>query len=382
MSWQGLSRDNVEALIEPEISRQIIQGITTSSKALSVMTKLPNMTSDVKSMPVLAALPSAQWVDERVENGRKSVTNMAWDKKYIKAAELAVIVPIKENLLADASYDIWGQIRPRVIEAFNIRIDEAIFLGINKPESWRAGLLPTIKSVGAEVVPTSGQTLYSVINDAMVKVEESGYSVNRFIGGADMAGKFRMMLDTTGQPVSGTEIGSIKREVINNGAWDKTKSQMIVGDFSQAVYSIRQDISVKLLTESVIQDEEGNIMYNLPQQDMVALRFTMRLGWEIPNPISALAPDESVRFPFASVTPSVAPSYRTVTFTAKKGDAAYEGAKIECGGIVKTTNTAGKAVFSVVDGEYQYTAKVGTKKVDSGNVVVDGNESVDVVIPE
>lgn len=382
MGWQGLSRENVNALIEPEISNQIIEGIVTSSKALSIMTKMPNMTSDVVQMPVLAALPSAQWVDERVENGRKSVTNMAWDKKYIVAAELAVFVPIKENLLNDSSYDLWGQIKPRVIESFNQRIDEAIILGVNKPAVWRAGLLPTIKSIGAEVVPKSGQTLYNLISDAMTKVEESGYTVNRLVGGPEMSGKFRTMLDTTGQPVAGTEIGSIKREVINNGSWDKTLSQMIVGDFSQAVYAIRQDINIKLFNQAVLQDEDGSILYNLPQEDMIALRFTMRLGWEIPNPINALSPDESVRFPFASIAPETVPTYRTVTFVAKQGENAYEDAKVECGGIVKKTDSAGKAVFSVADGEYPYVVKLGTKKINEGSVVVDTNKTVEIAIPE
>lgn len=76
-----------------------------------------------------------------------------------------------------------------------------------------------------------------------------------------------------------------------------------MGDMSQAVYSIRQDLTVKLLDQAVIQDPEGNIVYNLAQQDMVALRFVMRLGWELPNPINALSPNEETRFPFAVYVP-------------------------------------------------------------------------------
>ena len=33
-----------------------------------------------------------------------------------------------------------------------------------------------------------------------------------------------------------------------NGAYDNTIAQLIVGDFKQAVYSIRQDVTVKILT--------------------------------------------------------------------------------------------------------------------------------------
>jgi len=375
----NVSRENVEALINPQISREIIQGVTEGSTAFKLFTRLPNMTSDMKVLPVLASLPEAQWVDEEVENGRKATTYMAWDKKVIRPCELAVIVPIKENLLDDASYDLWGQIKPRVIESFYRRVDEAIFIGVNKPKSFRADILTTIKNVGAEITPASGQSFYSAINDAMVMVENSGYDVNGFIGGTDLKGKFRMMLDDIGQPVSGTEIGSIKRYIMRNGVWDKTKSQMIVGDLSQAVYSIRQDITVKLLTESVIQDEGGAIIYNLAQQDMVALRFTMRFGWEIPNPINALSPDESVRFPFASVAPPTAPTYNTVKFTVTDSESqAVSGARIICSGIAKTTDTDGFASFALGNGNYTYKITKSGHKAKTGDVTVAGAETVTV----
>ena len=87
-----------------------------------------------------------------------------------------------------------------------------------------------------------------------------------------------------------------------NGAFDKTQALMISGDFSQLVYSIRQDITFKLFTEGVVQTPDGSIAYNLMQNDMVALRAVMRLGWEIPNPVNGLEKDKNKRFPFAAVT--------------------------------------------------------------------------------
>lgn len=74
---------------------------------------------------------------------------------------------------------------------------------------------------------------------------------------------------------------------------------MISGDFGQLVYAIRQDITFKLFTEGVVQNTDGTIAYNLMQNDMVALRAVMRLGWEIPNPINSVQTDKSKRCPFA-----------------------------------------------------------------------------------
>ena len=298
---KGIDKTNVEALIETQVANEIFEGVVRESKALSMFRRLPNMTSDKTKLRVLDSLPIAYFVDESTNNGRKNLTKMAWDKKYINAAELAVIVPIKENVLNDTSIDIWAEVKPRIVEAFGKKIDNAIFNGTDKPADWRAGLIPSIVTAGAEV--TEGNNLYSDINDVMTKVEESGYNVTGLLGGVGLKGKFRMLTDTTGQPIKGTEIDSLPKAFLDNGAWDKTKSVLVAGDFSQAVYAIRQDVTYKVLTEAVIQDpSDGTILYNLAQDDMVALRVVMRLGWEIPNPVNALN-ETATRFPFANLKP-------------------------------------------------------------------------------
>ena len=297
-----IAKTDVEALIETQVADEIFQGVTKESKALSMFRRLPNMSSDKTKLRVLDSLPVAYFVDETSNNGRKNTSKQAWANKYINAAELAVIIPIKENLLNDADVDLWSEIRPRVVEAMAKKIDKAIFFGTDKPTDWRAGLVPSVISAGAEVDETNNG-LYSDINDVMVKVEESGYDVNAILGGVGLKGKFRMMTDRNGQPLNTTEIGSIRREFADNGSWDKTTSTLIAGDFSQAVYAIRQDVTYKVLTEAVIQDpSDGSILYNLAQDDMVALRVTMRLGWEIPNPVNA-ENGTATRFPFASLKP-------------------------------------------------------------------------------
>ena len=303
---KGIDKTNVEALIETQVANEIFEGVVRESKALSMFRRLPNMTSDKTKLRVLDSLPIAYFVDETTNNGRKNLTKMAWDKKYINAAELAVIVPIKENVLNDISIDIWSEVKPRIVEAFGKKIDNAIFNGTDKPADWRAGLIPSIVTAGAEV--TEGDNLYSDINDVMTKVEESGYNVTGLLGGVGLKGKFRMLTDTTGQPIKGTEIDSLPKAFLDNGAWDKTKSILIAGDFSQAVYAIRQDVTYKVLTEAVIQDpSSGDILYNLAQDDMVALRVVMRLGWEIPNPVNALN-ETATRFPFANLKPKAVAS--------------------------------------------------------------------------
>lgn len=296
----AILRTDAESLISEQVANELIQGAIKQSKALQMFRKLPNMTSNKTRMKVLDSLPLAYW--QETDNSRKKLTKMKWKNKYIYAEELAVIVPIPENVLDDADYDIWGEVRPRVEEAFGKKIDEAIFTGVDKPTNFREAILPTVVEMGFTVPETNN--LYKDLNDAMVKVEESDYNVTGVLGSVSLKGAFRMLVDTTGQPIKGTEIDSLPKAFVDNGAWDKTMAKCIVGDFNEAVYSIRQDVTYKILDQAVIQDPStGEILYNLAQDDMVALRVTMRLGWEIPNPINALEPDETKRFPFSAIVP-------------------------------------------------------------------------------
>ena len=355
-----ITRQDAEALIEVQAIREIMEGTVKESKALQMFRRLPNMTSNKTKMRVLDALPLAYW--QGSDTASKKTTKLAWDNKYINAEELAVIVPIAENVLEDADYDIWAEVKPRIVEAFAKKIDQAIFTGVDKPTGFRADLLTSVLNAGAMITPST-DTLYASINKAMVKVEESGYNVTGVLGGMDLKGKFRMMLDTVGQPIRGTEIDSLNKAYIDNGAWDKNLAQLIVGDFSQAVYSIRQDITYKVLDQAVIQDPAtGDIVYNLAQQDMVALRITMRLGWEIPNVINSLQEDASVRFPFAAVLPGSYEEDRVnVTFTVSdQNSSPIEGAKVNYNGQVKYTNGSGQAVIKAKknsSGLYRVTAE-------------------------
>lgn len=299
-----ISKDNASALLEEQVVSEIFKDVERESKALSLFRRLPNMTSDKTKLRVSDSLPLAYFVDENTNNGRKKLTNSAWKNVFITAEELAVIVPIKENLLNDVDVDLWSEIKPQLTSAIAKTVDEAIFNGTGAPTSWGGGIIPAIKLKTKSVTETGN--LYSDINDTMVKVEESGYNVTALLGGVGLKGKFRMMTDTTGQPLATTEIGSLRREYLDNGAWDKANATLIAGDFSQAVYSIRQDVTYKVLDQAVIQDPtSGEILYNLAQEDMVALRVTFRMGYAIPNPVNALDSTEN-RYPFAVLVPKEA----------------------------------------------------------------------------
>ena len=307
-----IDRTGAEALISDQVSREIIQGVAEQSTVLRMGKKLPNMSSKKYRMPVLDMLPVAYWVNG--DNGFKQTSKMAWKNKYIVAEELAVIIPIPEAVLDDADYDIWGEVKPRAIEALHKKIDQAILFNVEKPDSWRDGLVKGATDAGNIKQITSD--LYDDImgeNGVIAKVEESGYLPTGHVADIVMRSKLRGLRDQNGQPIFKSDMQGSTQYALDgapmdfpqNGAFDKSQALMVTGDFNQLVYSIRQDVTYKLLTEATIVDPSTKeVIYALAQQDMVALRIVMRLGWEIPNPINSLKPTESQRFPFAVLTPT------------------------------------------------------------------------------
>lgn len=303
-----IDRTGAESLIPTQEANEIIQGVVTQSAVLQRGRRLANMTSRQYKMPVLDMLPIAYFVNG--DTGQKQTTKQAWDKKFITAEEIAVIVPVPEAVIEDSEYDIWGEVRPRIVEAFGKVIDGAVLFDTNKPSSWRDGIVTTANAAKSVITLGAEDNLYDKImgeDGVIAKVEDSGYFVNGHMADISMRAKLRGLKDTTGVPLfksdmqSGTtySLDGSPMNFPNNGAFDKSKALMISGDFSQLVYSIRQDITFKLFTEGVVQNPDGSIAYNLMQNDMVALRAVMRLGWEIPNPINSVQKDKTKRCPFS-----------------------------------------------------------------------------------
>lgn len=314
-----IDRNNLSGLIPEPVTKEIMQGAITESAVLNMGRRLPNMSSKTQTINVLDALPTAYWVNGEANEtdnkaALKQTTSMAWDKKKLHAEEIAVIVPIHEAALEDSAYDIWGEVRPRLIEAFGKAIDSAVLFGTNKPATWRAGLVPSAKTALNTV--TAGANVFQDImgeKGVISLVEEDGFIPNGAMAAIQMRAKLRGLVDTNGQPIFKTDMQGATRYALdgmdmyfpNNGSFNPAEAMMIVGDWNQLVYAIRQDMTFKIFTEGVVQDPtSGDIKYNLMQNDMVALRAVMRLGWEIANPVNAYNAGITNPFPFAVYQPA------------------------------------------------------------------------------
>ena len=377
----SIDRNALSGLIPEPVTREIMQGAIAESAVLRMGRRLANMSSKTQTINVLDALPSAYFVNgEATTSGAgeafKQTTKMAWDKKKLYAEEIAVIVPIPEAALDDADYDIWGEVKPRLTEAFGKVIDAAILFGTNKPSTWRTGVVPSAIAAG-NGVPVGTSVFDDIMgeNGLISKVELDGFNPNGVMAAIQMRGKLRGLKDTTGQPIFKSDMQGATRYGLDgmdmyfpmNGAFDPNQAQMIVGDWSQLVYAIRQDMTFKIFTEGVIQDPSTKaITYNLMQNDMVALRAVMRLGWEIANPVNAYNADKANPFPFSVYGKAGTVATVTVTPSAvsvKKGQ--------------KQTFAAVVSGDGIVSGDVEWSQTGGTKSSisDDGVLTVGSGET-------
>ena len=373
-----ISREQAEALIREQVVPEIFQQAPEQSVFMGLAKKLPNMTSKQTRIRVLDLLPVAYWVNG--DTGMKQTSEQAWDNVFLTAAELAVIVPIPEAVLDDAEFDIMGEVTPRVVEAIGKRVDEAIIFDKNRPAEWGARIITRARQAVNNVA--NGSDLYAKLlaeGGVFDKVEEYGYAVSGVVASMGMRAKLRGLRDDNGQPIYNTNMQGSTNYALDgapmfypkNGSFDKTMAQLIAGDFSQAVFAIRQDITVKILDQGVIQDpSNGNIVYNLAQQDMIALRVVFRMGWALPNPATALDGDRT-GCPFAYLEPATPMTTQTVTFTVTdSSEAAVEGAIVDVQGARLKTNSSGQAVFNLPAGSYVATVKKKGYKTETENVTV------------
>ncbi|UWD43273.1 phage major capsid protein (plasmid) [Clostridioides difficile] len=377
-----ISRENAEAIIREQIVNDILQDAPKQSVFMNLAKKMPNMSSNVTKMRVLDILPTAYWVEG--DTGYKQTTNQAWDNVYMYASELAVIVPIPESVINDADFDIIGEVTPRVLEAIGQRVDSAVIFGENRPREWQNDIITLARQAGNNVPVGSNPDYYDLImseGGVLNKIEEFGYMATGAIASRSMRAKLRGLKSTDGTPIFSASMQGTTNYALDgaplhfpdNGSFNNSIAQLIVGDFNQAVYSIRQDITVKILTEGVIQDPNTReIVYNLAQQDMIALRVVFRMGWALPNPATRLDEDR-VGCSFAYLEPATPVTTQTVTITVKDNantPAVVTDAIVDVNGSRMKTNSAGKVVYNLRVGNYPMKIKKTGYSTLNDNIVV------------
>lgn len=316
-----ISRTDAAALIPEDAANEIIKSVVDTNPVMQLAKRLPNMSRAQRRLPVMSSLATAYFVSG--DTGLKQTSEVNWENKYIDAEEIAAIIPLPQAVLDDADFDIWAECKPQIAEAMSVAISGALFYGTNIPATWTtnlgaAGLLARCTAASHTVSAAAYTDDYEAIlgetgagaDGAYMLVEADGFMVNGVIAHPSVKGRLRNLRDLNGNPIFKSSVqDSTRYELDGAPIYFPTDGSMVVasnllfaGDWSQLVYAIRQDITYTVATEGVIQDAAGNVVYNLFQQDMVALRAVMRLGFALPNPINRMDETATTRCQFAALT--------------------------------------------------------------------------------
>lgn len=305
------SRADREALVPEQVVNEMLGKAVEQSATMQLFRPIPVARNQVR-LPVLSALPVAYFVDG--DTGLKQTTEMAWANKYLNVEEIATIMPVPENVIEDDDSDIWNDAEPYLREAFARTLDAAVFFGTNAPSSWPTNVVAAAIAAGNSEPegtpdPAAGG-VFGVIDNVISHVEEDGYDVSGFVAARSIRRDLRAARNTLGERLDQGRLSGDLNQLDGatiaypmRGMWPTagaagTNAKLIAGDFAnEFVYGIRKDITMKVLDQAVIQDNTGKIVYNLAQQDMVAVRVKFRIGWQVANTLNNDQPDEALRYP-------------------------------------------------------------------------------------
>lgn len=308
---ETISRNDAVALLARQDINEIIKPAVANSAALQAFRNV-RMTAGTASMPVLAALPTAGWVGESAtdKKGVKPTTKVEWIDKKLVAEEIAVIVPVHENLLADSKFNVWNEVKPLVSAELGRVLDLAVFQGVNKPASWTdPALIPGAIAAGNTVAEGTGVDLADDLNEAFGMVEDDEFDVNSAFTGRFLRSELRGLRDTNNQPIyldalrSDNNTANIYGQdlfYVGNRSWDKEQALALVGDRDKVIIGIREDMQVKLLDQATLGT--GSNQINLAERDMLALRFKFRVAYA--TAFSTAGSGDDKAYPFAVVTPA------------------------------------------------------------------------------
>jgi HK97 family phage major capsid protein len=298
-----ITRNDAASLIPEDVASEIIKNAPQQSAALNLFRNV-RMARGQTRLPVLSVLPIAYFPGG--DDGLKSTTKAAWANKYLNAEEIAVIVPIPDAVFDDADYDVWAEIQPLIVEALGLKLDAAVFFGTEKPASWASDIVTgatavsNVVELGTAAAAAGG--LATDFSNLYGKVEADGFGVNGVVADTTLKAMLRNARDAQGNKlddVSTTAIHGVDVTYAMDGLWNTAARKAIAGDFTQGIIGIRKDITMKIIDQGVLTDNEGAVIYNFAQQDATGLRVDFRVAFQVANAVNRREAVEANRYPFA-----------------------------------------------------------------------------------
>jgi hypothetical protein len=231
------------------------------------------------------------------EGALKPITGAAWGQVSVGIQELAAIVPFTNQVLEDAIYDPTLLVGQDVESSIAETVDANAFglqNGVGITSQFASNLAATTQT--GEYDATRADGLAIAISQAMGIIEGNGGRPD----GVALSWTFRQVIREARQADAGTLGGA--QPVYGSGspyggldpfqglrpAFSTNLSNVaaapaagkvigIVGDWSNAIMLIRNDINVDRSGEATLNN--GGTLIHLWQQNMTAMRYSVRVGF-------------------------------------------------------------------------------------------------------
>ena len=226
-------------LIPESVARDVIDAAVGTSRPCSSSATSFVMPSGVTHVPVVTVAPSAQFVGV---GARKPVTTVEWTAERLEPEEIAAIAVVPDQFIDDAGFPVWQSVQARS-RRDREDVDAAVIFGTNAPATYPTGGIAALAGA-AEPAPTRWKR-----------------STRRQARRGDRA---RPERDHAGSPIGsalgrrtrddGAALGGAGGEHLRDArcrtpAWDPTKGDALVGDWSKLLVGIREDISFDLSSD-------------------------------------------------------------------------------------------------------------------------------------
>ncbi|WP_103061582.1 phage major capsid protein [Actinomyces qiguomingii] len=320
MPTADITRAEVAGLIQDAYSTDFLNAAVDSSIVLQAFPTV-SMGTKTERLPVLATIPHANWVteDSTADEGTKPTSKFSWANKTLVAEEVAVIIPVHENVVDDATEDILGEITRLGGQAMGYALDAAVLFGVNKPATWTDPDLFAAATASGNLTQISAtdpasDLVGAILQNAGLVIGDGEFEPDKLIARRSLRMQLANLRNTDGTPIylpslSATP-GATDQVAGMTTLWargtvagdqpvfDATKATALIVDSTAVRIGVRQDITVKFLDQATVNG------INLAEKDMVALRFKARYAYCLRNIVAQNNTEAVTRNPVGAVTPA------------------------------------------------------------------------------
>lgn len=267
-----ISTNELKGLIPAEMANEIIKDVVSNS-AMMRLAKVVPMNAPTKQFPVELTKAGAYWVGE----GQKiTVDKASWATVELVAKKLAVIVPATKEALQDGSINVLQEVKTQIAEAMAGAFDEAALFGTNSPYGTNKSIVEIAKQNSKKITATNN--IIKDLSDVMGLVEEEELEPNAFVASRALKAELRNAENGAGYSIFEDKTQDAPARLhgeplVFTKNFKKEDAKVITGDFDKVYVGVLDGIDYQISTEGTVGD------INLFEQDMVAVRATMRVAY-------------------------------------------------------------------------------------------------------